>query len=212
MSYYDPKTQWASKYAYNTTTSTPAQPSSSSSSLPVTNPYAYTQRSTYSHTHPHQTQQPQQLPHGAATAYQPASYQQNSYYSTGALGYGPSSASMHAASSSTSLYPSTMSSMKYGTDYSISGSVIPYNTTATTTTATSGTADATSATGSNSVAQTSQPPAGKKKKTVIRAAGGELWEDPTMLEWDESMYISSCHYCEVLMKLENIIYLFFISI
>jgi RNA recognition motif-containing protein len=24
----------------------------------------------------------------------------------------------------------------------------------------------------------------KKQKTIIRAAGGEVWEDPTLLEWD----------------------------
>ena len=28
----------------------------------------------------------------------------------------------------------------------------------------------------------------KKQKTIIRAAGGEVWEDPTLLEWDLSMY------------------------
>src|ERR1051325_5427901 len=28
----------------------------------------------------------------------------------------------------------------------------------------------------------------KKQKTIIRAAGGEVWEDPTLLEWDLSMW------------------------
>ena len=29
----------------------------------------------------------------------------------------------------------------------------------------------------------------KKQKTIIRAAGGEVWEDPTLLEWDLSKFI-----------------------
>ena len=30
------------------------------------------------------------------------------------------------------------------------------------------------------------PNSRKKDKRVVRAAGGELWEDKTMLEWDDS--------------------------
>ncbi|KAJ3029925.1 hypothetical protein HDV00_009348 [Rhizophlyctis rosea] len=32
----------------------------------------------------------------------------------------------------------------------------------------------------------------KKKKNIVRAAGGEVWEDPTLLEWDESDFRLFC--------------------
>ena len=34
--------------------------------------------------------------------------------------------------------------------------------------------------------QQGQDGKGKKKKPVLRAAGGEAWEDPTLTEWDNS--------------------------
>ncbi|KAJ3056737.1 hypothetical protein HK097_004598 [Rhizophlyctis rosea] len=33
---------------------------------------------------------------------------------------------------------------------------------------------------------------GKKKKNVVRAAGGEVWEDPTLAEWDDSDFRMFC--------------------
>lgn len=37
---------------------------------------------------------------------------------------------------------------------------------------------------------------GKGRKTVMRKAGGTLWEDPTLMEWDPSEFLccSSEHY------------------
>lgn len=33
-------------------------------------------------------------------------------------------------------------------------------------------------------------PKGQKRKTVLRKGGGKLWEDPTLLEWDDCECIS----------------------
>ncbi|CAG8435097.1 3051_t:CDS:2 [Scutellospora calospora] len=37
-----------------------------------------------------------------------------------------------------------------------------------------------------------QPGSKKKPKTIIRAAGGEIWEDPTLLEWDTNDFRLFC--------------------
>ena len=30
---------------------------------------------------------------------------------------------------------------------------------------------------------------GKKNKKIVRMAGGQIWEDPSLLEWDEGNYL-----------------------
>lgn len=42
----------------------------------------------------------------------------------------------------------------------------------------------------NASAEESHPKGkGKKNKKIIRMAGGQTWEDPSLLEWDEGKYL-----------------------
>lgn len=43
---------------------------------------------------------------------------------------------------------------------------------------------------------------GKKNKKIIRMAGGQTWEDQSLLEWDDGNYLSMIFFCSQMIALE----------